>query len=82
MMSFVLTLFTIVCVGFLFLLFLGLTLFDGLLRLLGFRIRRNPFSRPPSSSSSASPRPDAPKEPAQRKVFDDNEGEYVDFEEV
>lgn len=46
--------------------------------------------RPPSSSSStassarsgSSARPSSSARPATKKVFADNEGEYVDFEEI
>lgn len=35
-----------------------------------------------SSSASSSARPSSPDRPSSKKVFADNEGEYVDFEEI
>ncbi|MBQ8968119.1 MAG: DUF4834 family protein [Bacteroidaceae bacterium] len=59
--------------GFLLLVAFGLSLLDFLLRLLGIRRPRTIADAPE----------DGPNEPAsQKRVFDDDEGEYVDFEEV
>ena len=58
--------------GFFVVLSLGFSILGSLLRLLG-------FDRRPASLHKSEP---APEEPESRKVFSDEEGEYVDFEEV
>lgn len=60
--------------GFFVLLSLGFSILEGLLRFLGFGKRRDTLR----DERADQPQPSEPT----KKVFSDDEGEYVDFEEV
>ncbi len=52
----------------------GLSILSFILRLLGVNTSRTSFQKPET--------PQQPSDTPQTRVFQDNEGEYVDFEEV
>ncbi|MCC8188192.1 MAG: DUF4834 family protein [Bacteroides sp.] len=67
-------------------LFIGLSIIGTVIRrILGFG-RKNPgYNRTPGQddhSSQDTVRRKEPQQSSRRKVFDDDEGEYVEFEEV
>jgi hypothetical protein len=63
----------------LIILFFGLTIISGILRVLfGFGRQRSSSTRPSSAQKKGNVR----NTPKRKKLFEDNEGEYVEFEEV
>lgn len=75
---------------FLLIIFIGFSILGSILRMLfGFGRRNNPYKQQPQTDeareytktySSSQTRTSSPKN--RRKIFSDDEGEYVDFEEV
>ncbi len=63
------------------LLFIGLSIINTILRLFGFGRKA---TRNPGTYRKRAPRQhtDPPPAPKKKKVFDNNEGEYVDYEEL
>ena len=64
----------IVLVGFFMVVAFGLSIIDAVLRLFGFKC----MGKTSRDKKQSTPTSDAQP----KKVFDDNEGEYIDFEEV
>ncbi|MDR0658330.1 MAG: DUF4834 family protein [Mediterranea sp.] len=67
-------------------LFFGLTIISGILRaLFGFGRRPSSSTRPSSDGSGPThenKKGNVRNTPKRKKLFEDNEGEYVEFEEV
>ena len=67
-------LFMIVFVGLFMVVAFGLSIINAVLRFLGFKRPATTFREEAPSAPASDAQP--------KKVFDDNEGEYIDFEEV
>ena len=90
-MKFILALLAILVMGFIFLVAIGLTLLNGILRFLGLSPKNNPFlnssgpgtsSRSRTNSGSSTNPKSTGTQGASQPRFSDSEGEYIDFEEV